>query len=66
MLNYIWTALIFLGLAAAISYDISDSVTNKYRNGGSLTIKIKSNEIVSKNVNKQYDARIFITFMAKV
>lgn len=60
MLNYIWTALIFLGLAAAISYDISDSITNKYRNDESLLVRIKSKEKVSENINKQLDVSIIV------
>jgi spore maturation protein SpmA len=29
MMNYVWAALIFLGLAAALSSDIIDSSTDK-------------------------------------
>jgi len=40
MLNYIWAALILLGLAAAIISDVSDEVTNKYSNGKYYNCKI--------------------------
>lgn len=33
MLNYIWAALILLGLTAAVISDISDEITDKYPNG---------------------------------
>lgn len=37
MLNYVWLGLIVLGLAAALSSDITDSVQNRYQNDRSLT-----------------------------
>lgn len=39
MLNYIWMALIFLGLAAAVTTDISDSATNRFKNNVALKIE---------------------------
>lgn len=37
MLNYIWLALIVLGILAAVGSDIRDEVVNPYRNGQELT-----------------------------
>ncbi|MHC1738471.1 MAG: nucleoside recognition domain-containing protein [Ignavibacteriaceae bacterium] len=36
MMNYVWAALIFLGIAAALSSDIIDGTTDKYQTGKSL------------------------------
>ncbi len=33
MLNYIWTALIIIGVICAIGNDVADQVQNRYRNG---------------------------------
>lgn len=41
MLNYVWIGLIFLGLAAAISTDISEQSTNKYRKGDPLKAELR-------------------------
>lgn len=42
MLNYVWAALIFMGLGAAIYYDISDSSSNKYKNKLSISAEFLS------------------------
>ncbi|HPI38777.1 MAG TPA: nucleoside recognition domain-containing protein [Ignavibacteriaceae bacterium] len=60
MLNYIWTALLFLGLAAAISYDISDGFTNKYKNGESIKVTIFSNEEIKKDAENQFDVTVIV------
>ncbi|MBU2447283.1 MAG: spore maturation protein [Bacteroidetes bacterium] len=36
MLNYVWIALIILGIGVALYFDVSDSTSNKYRNKESL------------------------------
>lgn len=40
MLNYVWTALIFLGIAAAVSVDITESAYNRFSNNVPLQTKI--------------------------
>jgi spore maturation protein A len=40
MLNYIWVGLILIGLCVAIGNDVSDEVTNPYRNGQTLVATI--------------------------
>lgn len=40
MLNYVWIGLLFLGLAAGIITDVSNSTSNKYRNGHPIAIQI--------------------------
>lgn len=55
MLNYVWAALIFLGLAAALSSDLMDSTTDKYQSGKSLKASIlridENTELKGKNVD---------------
>ncbi len=51
MLNYIWLALIALGIAVAITIDISDQTQNKYRNDEILGITI-SKDRAGKNETK--------------
>ncbi len=41
MLNYVWAALIFLGLSAAIISDLKDSAADTYRDGKFLTAYYK-------------------------
>jgi spore maturation protein SpmA len=36
MLNYVWIALIILGIGVALYFDVSDSSSNKYRNKESI------------------------------
>jgi len=40
MLNYVWMGLIFLGLAAAISTDVSEQASNKYQKGNPLQAEL--------------------------
>ncbi len=51
MLNYIWIALLFLGIGAAITYDITDQVQNKYRNGYPLEVTIAVDSASISNLN---------------
>lgn len=37
MLNYVWAALVFLGICAALSSDIIDISSDSYRNGQAIT-----------------------------
>ncbi|MFA6027215.1 MAG: nucleoside recognition domain-containing protein [Ignavibacteriaceae bacterium] len=41
MLNYVWMGLIFLGLAAAISTDVSEQVSHKYQKGNPLQAELR-------------------------
>lgn len=53
MLNYIWMALLFLGIATALTTDIIDESSNKFRNGESLNVIISSEESIDQNLEKQ-------------
>ncbi len=59
MLNYVWTALIILGLAAALTTDIQNKMHDPYKNGTPIpvTIVLKGNAAASQ---KKIDANIII------
>lgn len=59
MLNYIWLGLLFLGIGAAITYDITDQAQNKYRNGKQIAITVKIDSVSRSNA-KTFDAVINI------
>ena len=60
MLNYIWLALLFLGIGAAVSTDIISNNDNRYRNNVPLTISIKFDSSFIKNPEKNCTAEIII------
>ncbi|MDP3443617.1 MAG: hypothetical protein Q8T08_12230, partial [Ignavibacteria bacterium] len=41
MLNYIWLALIFLGISAAVTLDLRDNINDKYKNGKELIVRVE-------------------------
>lgn len=55
MLNYIWIALLFLGIGAALTTDIVNQTENKYRSGVPL------NAVVQDNILK-IDGQYYSTF----
>ena len=60
MLNYIWLALLILGIGAAITTDITNQTDNKFRNGESLPAVIHFNEPYLQNKEKTYQTNIEI------
>ncbi len=60
MLNYIWLALLILGIGAAITTDITNQTENKFRNGESLPAVIHFNESYLQNKEKTYLTNIEI------
>ncbi|MCK5086369.1 MAG: hypothetical protein KAQ90_02560, partial [Melioribacteraceae bacterium] len=58
MLNYVWFGLIILGIATALTTDITEQVNNKYRNGDPLPIEIQFDESFNLDESKSYDATI--------
>ena len=60
MLNYVWLALLFLGIGLAISTDIIDENTNKFRNGDSLRTEISFSEPFEENASKSYKVKLFV------
>ena len=60
MLNYVWLALLVLGIGLAITTDIVDENTNKYRNNDSLYTQINFSETFNKNESKSYKVKLII------
>ena len=58
MLNYIWLALIALGIGVALTIDISDQTSNKYGNGESLNVVVVVPENVDIKSGKQFNADV--------
>lgn len=61
MLNYVWLALLMLGIGTAVYTDISDSVENKYRNNLPLSVMIEFNQKFDTHADKIYDGKIKIS-----
>jgi spore maturation protein A len=40
MLNYIWLALVVMGITIAVAIDVSDITSNKYRNGTPFSVQL--------------------------
>lgn len=60
MLNYIWLALIFLGISAALVSDIKDDITNKYHNDDSVNVFLEIPNVNSEN-DSASEATLLIT-----
>ncbi|MCF8241592.1 MAG: spore maturation protein [Melioribacteraceae bacterium] len=54
MLNYIWTALLVLGIGVALTTDIVDNSTNTFRNGDSLIVNLKIENNYELNSSKSF------------
>ena len=60
MLNYIWVALILLGVGAALTTDIINSSTDKYRNNTPINVTISFNEKIDLLSEGKQPAKIHI------
>ncbi len=60
MLNYVWLALLVLGIGLAITTDIVDENTNKFRNGDSLYTQISFSEPFDKGKSKSYKVKLSV------
>ncbi len=49
MLNYVWFGLIILGLAAGLSSDVGDKISDRYKNGKGIKVELLSNSPLKKN-----------------
>jgi len=58
VLNYIWVALILLGVGAALTTDIINSSTNRYKNNAPLNITISFNEKIDALPEGKQPAKI--------
>ncbi|MHB1686597.1 MAG: nucleoside recognition domain-containing protein [Ignavibacteriaceae bacterium] len=60
MLNYVWLALLFLGIGAAITTDIIDQNQNKFQNGKPLAVTLEFPGTFQKNQEKSYQAALTV------
>lgn len=61
MLNYVWIALLFLGIGAAITTDLKNDSTDKYRNNESLPVTIEFKTPPELNSGKTFTANLKIS-----
>ncbi len=59
MLNYVWIALLMIGIFTAVGRDINDEVTNRYRNGVPVTAQFETSK-QRTSVRPAYDGEIII------
>ncbi len=57
MLNYVWIALIILGIGTALYFDVKDSINDKYRNKDWIEINYHSS---TKNFDREDDGIIYV------
>ncbi|PJA98532.1 MAG: nucleoside recognition protein [Ignavibacteriales bacterium CG_4_9_14_3_um_filter_30_11] len=50
MLNYVWIALLFLGIGAALTTDIIDNNQNKFHNNKRITVKVYFKDGIEKDL----------------
>lgn len=60
MLNYVWLALIILGIGVAVTTDIVEKSNNKYQNGTAIPVTVEFNEPFNKDITKTYDVNLKI------
>jgi len=60
MLNYVWIALLFLGIGTAITTDIVDNSQNKFGNNETLHVLVKFNEPFNADTQKTYNAFMLV------
>ena len=61
MLNYVWLALLILGIGTAVYTDISDKTNNKYRNNIPVPITVEFNDKFATDADNVYDGKITIS-----
>ena len=60
MLNYVWLGLLMLGVGIALTTDLIESNSNKYRNGEKLPAEIVFSDISEEFEGKSYEVVINI------
>jgi len=60
VLNYIWVALILLGIGAALTTDIINSSTNRYRNNTPINVTISFNKKIDLLSGGKQPAKIHV------
>lgn len=61
MLNYVWLALLVLGIGTAVFTDLSDKTQNKYKNNIPLPVTIEFNEKFNRDSDKVTEGKIVIS-----
>jgi len=60
MLNYVWLALLILGIGAAVTTDVINQSKNKYRNNEPIPVKIQFSSPYEKNKDTSYATTVNI------
>jgi spore maturation protein SpmA len=60
MLNYVWLALLILGIGVALSTDIIDQFNNKYQNGNPLEVRIEFSDSVKSDLSGTYKVKMVV------
>jgi spore maturation protein SpmA len=60
VLNYIWLALLILGIGAALTTDLIDQSQNKFRNNEKLNAEVQFQTVFSKDSGSTYPVKILV------
>ncbi|MGE5364796.1 MAG: nucleoside recognition domain-containing protein [Bacteroidota bacterium] len=60
MLNYVWMALIVLGIGVALSTDFVEQNSNKYRNNTPIPARIHLDQPFNKDASASYDVTVSV------
>lgn len=60
MLNYIWLGLIIIGLVVAVSVDMHEQTTNKYRNGVELEAELELERPLAEEITSPQGATLIV------
>lgn len=60
MLNYVWLALLFLGIGTALTTDVFDKLNDKYKNSEGINVQLLFGEKYNKEEQKSYKAEIIL------
>jgi len=61
MLNYIWMALLILGIGAALVTDVVEQTNNKYRNGIPFEVEFEFNNEFNASKAKAYEVTVKVS-----
>jgi spore maturation protein A len=61
LLNYIWLSLIVIGIVVAISVDLNDQASNKYRNGEPLPCEIQLEKPYEVGIGASQEATLMVS-----
>jgi len=62
MLNYIWAALIFLGICAALTTDLINKSSDKFRNNSPLDVIVTFDSSVDSLIDGKHPAQIHLSY----